>query len=47
MTTHTICGTELEIERGESPMGYGWWRCPKCDRRVPETEIKSQENKNE
>ena len=40
MRTHSICGTELEMELGESPIGYFWWRCPKCNKRIPLLEIK-------
>ena len=41
MKIHSICKTKLEMERGESPgYGYFWWRCPKCKRRVPKSEIR-------
>jgi hypothetical protein len=39
MSYHSVCGTKLEIDRAESPMGYAWWFCQKCNRRVPTTEI--------
>lgn len=37
--THSTCKTELEQQLGESPMGYFWWYCPKCKRRVPKSEV--------
>jgi len=43
MIIHSTCKTKLEMERGESPRGYSWWRCPKCDRRVPINEVEMSE----
>ena len=42
---HSVCKTKLEKEYAESPMGYFWWWCPECKKRIPKTEIEEEDEK--
>ncbi len=36
---HSVCKTELEVEYSELGRSYHCWRCPKCDKIIPNPEI--------
>lgn len=44
MKTHSFCGTEIEVEYAEIGRAYHRWRCLKCDKIVPRTEINDSHN---